>query len=84
LIPTPQSRGFFTPTQVVTCGGKQDQYAARQLSGVERMVKDQFIDHNRDHRVYKGERTRNGRRQFLNRAIEQLVHYAGVDNPKRK
>jgi hypothetical protein len=84
LIPTPHSRGFFTPTQVITSGSKQNQYAAHQLCGVERMTKDQFIDHNRNHGINKGERSCDGGWQLLDRAIEQLVHHAGVYDPKSK
>jgi hypothetical protein len=55
LIPTPHSRGFFAPAQVVARGGKQDQRAARQLRQVQRMSEHQIIDNNRHHRIDKGQ-----------------------------
>jgi hypothetical protein len=53
LIPTPHSRGFFAPAQVIARGGKQDQRAARQLRQVQRVSEHQIIDNDRHHRIDK-------------------------------
>lgn len=42
------------------------------------MAKDQVIYHDRYHRIDKRQRSNNRGGEFLNRAIEQLVHNAGV------
>ncbi len=72
------------PAQIISRRRKQNQQASDQLHRRQRMVKDQIIDDYRHKRIDKGERTGYGRRQFLNRTVEQLVHNTGMHNAQNQ